>query len=241
MAVAGERQVGCEGCGRTVRVDELTTVQMPNGETVACCSACVSHAKAAAEKSAGLDQRRRTCDGCADEFLETELQAVTLSDGTTIDCCRSCAATAPGQDATDASSADTTESDNPGSSGNSGASDETTGADPADTDTALCQQCNEWVEEELFRVTTIDGRNERLCSSCKARAEDDGIIRDVDMRQSEAREVLGVEEDASPERIREAYHRQVKRAHPDQPSGSRSAFQLVKDAYDRLQDERDGY
>ncbi len=54
------------------------------------------------------------------------------------------------------------------------------------------------------------------------------------MRLSQACEVLGVEAGASEERIHTAYHRQIKRAHPDRPSGSRSAFQLVKEAYDRL-------
>ncbi|MFC4541982.1 J domain-containing protein [Halosolutus amylolyticus] len=212
MAVAGERQAGCDGCGRTVPLEELTTVTMPDGETVVCCPACAPHARAAAEKSASLDQRRETCDGCAGEFLETELEAVTLPDDTTIDCCPSCLDTAPQQD----EDADETTSDG--------------GAD----DESLCRQCNEWVREELFRVTTIDGRNERLCPSCKEQAEEDGIVRDVELRKSRAREILGVEKGASDEAIREAYHEHVKRAHPDQKSGSKSAFQLVKGAYDRL-------
>ncbi len=218
MAVAKERRVGCEGCGQIVPLDELTAVQMPNGETVACCSGCVAHAKAAAEKSAGIDQRRQSCDGCTEEFLETKLEAVTLSDGTTVDCCRSCAAAVPGRETDDAKRPQ---------------------ADPNDAETTICQQCNEWVSAEPFRVTTIDGRNERLCPACKTRAEENGVIRTVELRKSRAREILGVEDGASDERIREAYHTQVKRAHPDRQSGSRSAFQLVKDAYDRLQ-ERQG-
>lgn len=219
MAVTGERQVGCEGCGRTVPLEELTTVQMPDGDCVACCSACVSHAKAAAEKSAGLDQRRSPCDGCTDEFLDSELETVTLSDGTTIDCCASCAATVPQRDADEPSETTEPAVDQSGR-----------------TDKTLCYQCNEWVAEELFRVTTIDGRDEQLCSTCKERAEDNGILKDVDLRKSRARDILDVEPGASDEAIRNAYHRQVKRAHPDQQSGSRSAFHLVKDAYNRLQE-----
>ncbi|WP_265111704.1 J domain-containing protein [Halosolutus halophilus] len=217
MAAVGKRQAGCDGCGQTVPLEELTTVTMPDGDAAVCCPACVPHARAAAEKPASLDQRRGTCDGCTGEFLESQLEAVTLPDGTTVDCCSSCIADAPQRDGDGA--------------------DETTGADGTESETeSLCRQCHELVREELFRVTTIDGRNERLCASCKDEAEEAGVVRDVELRKSRAREILDVEQGASDDAIREAYHEHVKRAHPDHKSGSRSAFQLVKNAYDRLRE-----
>ncbi len=225
MAAVGERRAGCDGCGRTVALENLTAVTMPDGERVACCPDCEPHAKAAARKGSSLDQRRAACDGCTGTFLEAELEDVVLSDGTVLTCCPSCAAEAPSSDAgregdgsATAGSADATESDD---------ADERT----------RCTQCREWVAEERFRVTTVDERTERLCSDCKADAEERGIVADVAMRKIEAREVLGVERGVSDDRLRAAFHEQVKRAHPDNKSGSESAFKLVREAYDRLRDE----
>ncbi|WP_247004002.1 J domain-containing protein [Halosolutus gelatinilyticus] len=216
MAVAGNRQAGCEGCGRTVSLDELTTVTMPDGDRVACCPTCAPHARAAANKSRSLDQRRGTCDGCTGEFPEAELREIALNDGLVVACCSSCAASAPDEDgATGGSSA------GPNAGGRAGEQN-------------LCNQCHEWVDEELFRVTTIDDRTEHLCTPCTERAEENGIVKDVALRTARARELLGVEEGASDDEIRAAFHEQVKRAHPDRKSGSASAFQLVTDAYDRL-------
>ncbi|OLZ41009.1 molecular chaperone DnaJ [Natrinema saccharevitans] len=227
MAVVGERRAGCDGCGRTISLEDLTAVTMPDGERVACCPECEPHARAAARKGSSLDQRRAACDGCTDTFLEAELEDVVLSDGTVLTCCPSCAAEAPGTDV------------GVGAEGDGSATDgsaDTTESDDAD-DRTRCTQCREWVTEERFRVTTIDERTERLCSGCKADAEERGIVTDVAMRKIEAREVLGVERAVSDDRLREAFHEQVKRAHPDRKSGSESAFKLVRDAYDRLRDE----
>ena len=230
MAVADDRQAGCEGCGRTVPLEDLTTVTMPDGERVACCPRCEPHAREAARKCSSLDQRRATCDGCTGTYLETELEDVVLEDGTVIACCPSCAAEAPTATGGDRD-------------GDATASDERTAADDADGndggaestgEETLCTQCNEWITAELYRVTTIDDRTERFCPSCKERAEADGIVKEVAMRKTEAREVLGVDADATDEEVRTAFHRQVKRAHPDRDSGSKSAFKLVTEAYERL-------
>ncbi|OAQ51138.1 hypothetical protein HTG_18385 [Natrinema mahii] len=224
MAVVGDRRAGCDGCGRTVALEDLTTVTMPDGERVACCPECEPHARAAARKGSSLDQRRAACDGCTGTFLAAELEDVVLSDGTVLTCCPSCAAEAPGSDG--------------GAEGDGSATDGSVDAEGDDTDERTrCTQCREWVSEERFRVTTIDERTERLCSDCKADAEERGIVADVAMRKLEAREVLGVERDVSDDRLRDAFHEQVKRAHPDRKSGSESAFKLVRDAYDRLRDE----
>ena len=209
---------------------------------------------------AALDQRRGACDGCRGTFLEVELEDIVLDDGTVITCCPSCAAEAPGRTgaddagtgtetetgtkttaeaATDGAGAAVREPTGTGATaagtGSQGEFDTGTDTDP-DTGNR-CSQCAEPVAHELFRVTTVDGRTERFCRSCKEDAEEKGIVKNVEMRAARAREVLGVDEDATADEIRRAYHRQVKRAHPDRKSGSRSAFRLVTDAYERLQRE----
>ena len=221
MAVVDGRRDGCDGCGRLVLLDQLTTVSMPDGETVACCLDCEPYAREAVERLASLDRRRVDCDGCTGDFSRGELEDVVLVDGTVVTCCPDCLAQVPGRSDgnTDSSVAD-------------GQSDvETT---ELATTRNCCRQCHDWVEAELFRVTMIDDRTEALCADCTERAKADGVVADVMMRTTEARAVLGVDEGATDEEIREAFLRQIKRAHPDRKSGSRSAFTLVKDAYDRL-------
>ncbi|PCR90348.1 J domain-containing protein [Natrinema ejinorense] len=231
MAVVGNRRADCEGCGRTVSPEESTTVTMPNGDEVVCCPDCEPHARAAVRTGTAFDQRRATCDGCTGRYLATELEDVVLDDGTALTCCPSCLAQAPDPDGDD----DGSDPDGGGATGSRTASHTSTSV--PDTDHDRCRQCHERVAEERFRVTTIDGRTERLCSDCTADAEERGIVADVAMRTTRAREVLGVDADASDEAIREAFHRQVKRAHPDRQSGSQSAFTLVTDAYERLREE----
>ncbi|ADB60941.1 heat shock protein DnaJ domain protein [Haloterrigena turkmenica DSM 5511] len=226
MAVADDRQAGCEGCGRTVPLEDLTTVTMPDGERVACCPRCEPHAREAARKCSSLDQRRAACDGCTGTYLETELEDIVLEDGTVLACCPSCAREAPEGDADTASA----------EHGEHAAADRDDEAEGSGEET-LCMQCNEWVTAELFRVTTIDDRTEKFCPTCKERAEEDGIVKDVDIRKTNAREVLGVEADATDDEIKAAFHRQVKRAHPDRESGSKSAFKLVREAYERLTED----
>jgi hypothetical protein len=219
MSVAGERRAACEGCGRQIALDRLTTVTMPDGERVACCPACEPHARRAAEVSDTPDSRRGTCDGCGGSFRCGKLEDLVLDDGTVVTCCPSCSAAAPGagDDAADANST----------------------ADSTDEDGNRCSQCTDRVAEELFLATMVDDRTERLCSSCKDDADDRGALKAVAMRRERAREILGVEKGADTEAVRAAFHEQVKRAHPDRESGSRSAFALVTDAYERLRNEDD--
>lgn len=214
MAAVDERREGCEWCQRSVSLDELTTVTMTEDERIACCPRCEADARRTAKKLAAIDRQRATCDGCTDEFSRTDLESAVLPDGAVITCCPDCLAEVPGRgDRTDAERVETTE---------------------LATRRNRCSQCHDRVDVELFRVTTIDGRTEEMCPDCKAVAEDDGVVSDVKMREAEAREVLDVGSDASDARIREAFLVQIKSAHPDRKTGSRSAFKLVKEAYDRL-------
>lgn len=231
MAVVGDNQAGCDGCGRTVALEELTTVTMPDGDQVVCCPNCEPHARAVAEKGGSLDQRRDTCDGCTDTILVGELEDVVLDDGTVLTCCPSCAGEAPSRDGDASTNTDNSSDSNASATSSGHAADAGTNLDHR-----RCSQCREQGSEERFRVTTIDERTERLCADCKADAEERGIVATVEMRKTRAREVLGVDADATDDALREAYHRQVKRAHPDRSSGSMSAFQLVTDAYERLRD-----
>ncbi|ELY42602.1 J domain-containing protein [Natronorubrum sulfidifaciens] len=231
MAVADDHHAGCDGCGRSVPLEDLTAVTMPDGERVACCPRCEPHAREAARKCSSLDQRRGTCDGCTSTVLEAELEDVVLSDGTVVACCPTCVTKVPDTDA------ETTVTESQGDTKQSPTDEERVDTEPESDETALCTQCNEWTSAEPFRVTTIDGRTERLCPPCKDSAERDGIIKDVDIRKTRAREVLGVDPGATNDQLRTAFHTQVKRAHPDQQSGSKSAFQLVRDAYERLRED----
>lgn len=219
MGVADNRRKGCDGCDRAVAVADLTTVSMPNGTRVACCPRCTPHAREAAKKLAELDTNKGTCDGCRGTFKTAALKDVVLTDGTVITVCATCLEEVPGRS-----------SESPGS---------TDGPDESPTTEIarrknLCSHCHEWVDEERFHVTLLDGRTEELCPACKESAVDDGIVVDVKMRRAEAREILAVEEDAGAEAVRRAFLTQIKRAHPDRATGTREAFRLVKAAYDRL-------
>ena len=211
MAVVGDRREGCDGCGQTVPLEDLTAVGMPGGEPLACCPRCEPHAREAADRLASLDTTRADCDGCTTAFPAERLSDVVLPDGAVVTVCPDCRTEAPGSD-----------------TGSSGESTELA------TQRALCTQCREWSNEERYHVTTIDGRAESLCPPCKDRAEAEGVVRSVELRETEAREILGVEDGVSDDEIRQAFLRQVKRAHPDRKQGSRSAFKLVTEAYDRL-------
>lgn len=215
MGVADERREGCDGCDRAVALTDLTTVSMPDGTRLACCPQCVPHARVAADKLAELDTNTDACDGCDDTFKTADLQDVVLTDGTVITVCPTCLAEVPGRSSV---------GDGPGGF--------------ASTEIArrknLCSHCHEWVEAERFHVTVLDGRTEELCPDCKDAAVDEGVVTDVKMRRVEAREILDVDDDAEDEEIRQAFLTQVKHAHPDRDTGSRAAFRLVKDAYDRL-------
>lgn len=234
MAVVDDRQVSCDGCGRTVPLEELTAITMPDGEQVACCPRCEPHAREAAQKCSSIDQRRRSCDGCTDTILASRVEDIVLEDGTVLTCCPECASQAPTSNS--ASGSPSHETDDAKRTAETTDDTRTRGhPESTDGDETLCTQCNEWVTAERFEIITIDGRSERFCPPCTETAKENGIVKAIGMRKSEARDVLSVDPNASNEEIRAAFHREVKRAHPDQKSGSRSAFQLVTDAYERLQ------
>lgn len=219
MGIAENRRRGCDGCDRAVAVADLTTVSMPNGTRVACCPQCTPHAREAAKKLAELDTNKDSCDGCNGTFETARLEDVVLTDGTVITVCPTCLEEVPGRSS--------------GSPTSMVDSDESTTTEIARRKN-LCSHCHEWVEEERFHATLLDGRTEELCRVCKESAVDDGIVVAVKMRRTRAREILGVGEEAGAEEVRRAFLTQIKHAHPDRATGTREAFRLVKEAYDRL-------
>ncbi|QLG47809.1 J domain-containing protein [Natrinema halophilum] len=229
MAVVGDRQAGCDGCGRTVALEELLAVTMPNGDQVVCCSDCEPHARTVARNGGSLDQCRDVCDGCTRTTRLTDLEDVVLDDGTVLTCCPSCVAETPGSNTEGADRSTAGASD-------SGVDSSPTPGDQTDAEVTRCSHCHESVSGDPFRITTIDERTEWLCHDCKTDAEERGIVATVDMQTSRACEILGVSANVTEDELRAAFHKQVKRAHPDRKSGSKSAFKLVTRAYERLRD-----
>ncbi|NHN49716.1 J domain-containing protein [Halostella sp. JP-L12] len=235
MAVTDDRR-GCEGCGRTLPVDDLYSVTMPDGYTAVCCPECREFAETAAEKQAELDQRRRACDGCGAEHRLESLSEVTLSDGTSVLCCDDCERHVPGRGgSTAAGGGESSARNGTGDAGDAAQAGDTVGGETAAVRND-CDQCRESFSVELFQVETVDGRTQAFCPDCKDEGLDDGVVRSVRMRRSEAYATLAVDGDADEEAIRDAYLEKVKRVHPDRADGSRAEFKRVKRAYDRLTD-----
>lgn len=222
MAVTDRR--GCDGCGRSLPVDDLYSVTMPDGHTAVCCPECREYAETAAEKQAGLDQRRRSCDGCGTEYRVAELSEVSLSDGTSVLCCDDCERHVPGRGDDDREPAAET----------AGSASPTDGSDETAVTRNTCDGCRDTFTVELYRVETVDGRTQSFCPDCKDEGLDDGIVQAVRMRRAEAYATLEIAGDADDGTIRDAYLEKVKEAHPDRADGSRAEFKAVKRAYDRL-------
>ena len=58
----------------------------------------------------------------------------------------------------------------------------------------------------------------------------------AELTAAEAYDVLGLDSNAGPDRIRGAYRERVKDVHPDTDGGDEAAFKRVQKAYERLQD-----
>ncbi|WP_435345489.1 J domain-containing protein [Haloarchaeobius sp. HRN-SO-5] len=219
----------CEGCGRVFSLDNLTTVTMPGGSQTACCPECREYAETVASGESDIDQRQRECEGCTRKVLVSELEEVILPDGTGVLCCSSCAEHAPRRDGgSDASHRNERQE--------AETAVELQSRDPSKASRRrnLCQHCNDWYSIELYRVVTLDDRTEKFCPDCVEDARDEGIIKDVRMRRTEAYEVLGCTGFTDEDDLRDTYVERVKEVHPDREGGSRAAFKEVQRAYERL-------
>jgi len=159
MAAVGDEPAGCDGCGRTAPLEELTTVTMPDGEQVVCCQHCEPHARAAAERGGSLDQRRDTCDGCTGTFRLAELEDVVLDDGTVVTCCPSCVAQAPNRDDDGGSDTDGTDEDITEGPTAATDSERSTEAGPTRTDAAVVSVASRSPKSSFALPQSTSARN----------------------------------------------------------------------------------
>jgi len=245
----------CAGCGGTHPVDDFELVELPDGSTVPCCEECREHAESVSRRTS-VDGHRGECSGCDEGFDVSDMEVVELDDGTTVACCGTCAEyaraaaettadepdygtdggtdAADGPDARGSTGATTTRSE-PESSHADGDDDPSTSEETALADqSAVCDQCGDWVDVELFEVVTVDDRVEELCPPCKDRARKNSVVTDVRMRCEEAYDVLDVDPGSEESVIRDAYLSRIKTVHPDSDAGDEESFRRVQRAYERL-------
>lgn len=239
----------CSGCGESYPVTELTAFDLPDGETVACCTDCAEHARSLSQQS-DVSGDGFECSGCGDAVPIGEREAVELDDGTTIVCCEECAEYARAATKTTTDGGSRNRRDSGGwqydqSGGHSTQTDTaTTSTSGSDESAALalaespsvCDQCGDWVDVELFEVVTIDDRTEAFCPQCKDRARKKGVVKEVRMRRREAFRTLDLSPGVDETVVRDAYLSKIKRVHPDTKQGSKEAFRRVQRAYERLTD-----
>jgi hypothetical protein len=89
MAVVDRR--GCDGCGRSLPVEELVAVSLPGDEHAVCCPECRQHAESVADdESTAVARQRGECEGCGTTRPVDEFETVTLPDESTVAVCEGC-------------------------------------------------------------------------------------------------------------------------------------------------------
>jgi hypothetical protein len=89
MAVVDRR--GCDGCGRSLPVEELVAVSLPGDEHAVCCPECREHAESvAADEPTAVARQRGECEGCSTTRPVDEFETATLPDGSTVAVCEAC-------------------------------------------------------------------------------------------------------------------------------------------------------
>jgi hypothetical protein len=89
MAVVDRR--GCDGCGRSLPVEELVAVTLPGDERAVCCPECREHAESVADdESTTVGRQRGECEGCGTTRPVDEFETVTLPDDSTVAVCEKC-------------------------------------------------------------------------------------------------------------------------------------------------------
>lgn len=223
----------CEGCGDERAKLDLEPAPMPDGRELDLCPDCLSEAAALHGVDAGADGTPGASDSGGST---TGSGTATASTG---------GASMPGDDSSDAGAggahADGDANADAAGGAKAAADGDAAGAGglsgkPATTE-HVCDQCGEFYSIELYKVQTVDGRSELFCPDCKEEGLREGVVTDVELRRSQAYEVLGLDGGAEDDEVRQAYLRRVKEVHPDRADGDRSEFMLVKQAYERLSDE----
>ncbi|WP_323676335.1 J domain-containing protein [Halorubellus sp. PRR65] len=89
MAVVDRR--GCDGCGRSLPVEELVAVSLPGDEHAVCCPECREHAESVADDDpTAVARQRGECEGCGTTRPVDEFETVALPDDGTVAVCEDC-------------------------------------------------------------------------------------------------------------------------------------------------------
>jgi len=89
MAVVDRR--GCDGCGRSLPVEDLVAVSLPGDEHAVCCPECREHAESVVDdESTAVARQRGECEGCGTTRPVDEFEAVNVADGETVAVCEDC-------------------------------------------------------------------------------------------------------------------------------------------------------
>jgi hypothetical protein len=82
---------GCDGCGRSLPLEELVTVSLPGEEHAVCCPECREHAESVADdEPTAVARQRGECEGCSTTRPVDEFETVTLPDDSTVAVCEEC-------------------------------------------------------------------------------------------------------------------------------------------------------
>ncbi|MFC6953454.1 J domain-containing protein [Halorubellus litoreus] len=89
MAVVDRR--GCDGCGRSLPVEELVAVSLPGDEHAVCCPDCREHAESVVDdEPTAVARQRGECEGCGTTRPVDEFETVNVTDGETVAVCEDC-------------------------------------------------------------------------------------------------------------------------------------------------------
>ena len=89
MAVVDRR--GCDGCGRSLPVEELVAVSLPGDGHAVCCPECREHAESVVDDDATAVARQRgECEGCGTTRPVDEFETVNVTGSETVAVCEDC-------------------------------------------------------------------------------------------------------------------------------------------------------
>ena len=89
MAVVDRR--GCDGCGRSLPVEDLVAVALPGDGHAVCCPECREHAESVVDDDPTADASQRgECEGCGTTRPVDAFDTVNVADGETVAVCDDC-------------------------------------------------------------------------------------------------------------------------------------------------------
>jgi hypothetical protein len=88
MAVVDRR--GCDGCGRSLPVEDLVAVSLPGDERAVCCPDCRKHAESIASEPSAIARQRGECEGCGAALPVDEFETVAVAGDESVAVCPEC-------------------------------------------------------------------------------------------------------------------------------------------------------